>query len=132
MRNDSQVGAEIKSLLEDFAKAYPKDDIDKYLSFWAKDENLVVFGTGEKWVGYEGYKPAPQKDKDRFEDISLSYDWMKIDSFCSVAWVAMEVTVRLKIGSDMVSLPARMSGVLLKTGAEWQIVQGHISFPAEP
>ena len=71
MNEDSQVIDEINSFIQKFIKAYPKEDIDEYLSLFAKNENLVMFGTGEKWVGYEDYKSAPQKDKEKFDDISI-------------------------------------------------------------
>ncbi len=125
--NDPQIEAEIKAFFEEFAKAYPKDDIDKYLSFWSKDENLVVFGTGEKWVGYEEYKTGPQEDKDRYGDISLSFDWLSINSHGPIGWIAAEVSVSMSPGGQEMTLPARMTGVVKKTGNKWQIVQGHIS-----
>ncbi len=124
---DSQVIAEINIFIEKFIKAYPKNDVDEYLSLFAKDENLVVFGTGEKWVGYEDYKSAPQKDKDKFEEISITFDWKKINYHGQIAWFAAEVTVNFIIGGQKVSLPARVTGVLKKEGDEWLIKQGHIS-----
>jgi len=130
MNTDSQVLAEINDFIEKFIKAYPKNDVDEYLSLFAKDENLVVLGTGEKWVGYEHYKSAPQKDKDKFGDISITFDWRKINYHGKIAWFAAEVTVNLIIGNQKVSLPARITGVLKKEGDEWLIKQGHISSPA--
>ena len=76
--NDPQVVAEIEAFFEDFAKAYPKDDIGKYLSLFSKDENLVVFGTGEKWVGYEEYKTAPQtQDARRQDGVGGRMSWIR-------------------------------------------------------
>ena len=63
MNKDSQIIAEINVFIDKFIKTYPKNDVDEDLSLFAKNENLVIFGTGEKWVGYEDYKSAPQKDK---------------------------------------------------------------------
>ncbi len=130
MNIDPQVIAEINNFIEKFIKAYPKNDVDEYLSLFAKDENLVVFGTGEKWVGYEDYKSAPQKDKDKFGEISIAFDWKKINYHGQIAWFAAEVTVNLTIEDQKVRLPARITGVLKKKGDEWLITQGHISSPA--
>ena len=130
MNNDSQVVAEINSFIEKFVKAYSKTDINEYLSLFTKDENLVMFGTGEKWVGYENYKSAPQKDKDKFEDISIKFDWTKINYHGQIAWIAAEVTVSLKVAGQKMSVPARLTGVLKKEGNDWLIAQGHISSPA--
>ena len=130
MDTDSHIIAEINNFIERFIKAYPKNDIDEYLSLFAKDENLVVFWTGEKWVGYEDYKSAPQNDKDKFGEISITFDWKKINYHGQIAWFAAEVTVNLTIESQKLSLPARITGVLKKEGDEWLIKQGHISSPA--
>jgi len=130
VNNDSQVVAEINSFIEKFVKAYSKTDINEYLSLFTKDENLVMFGTGEKWVGYENYKSAPQKDKDKFEDISIKFDWTKINYHGQIAWIAAEVTVSLKVAGQKMSVPARLTGVLKKEGNDWLIAQGHISSPA--
>lgn len=126
----SQFLIEINSFIEKFIEAYPKKDVDEYLSLFVKDENLIMFGTGEKWVGYEDYKSAPQKDKDKFEDISITFDWKKINYHGRIAWLAAEVTVNVTIGGQKLSLPARLTGVLKKEGDEWLIAQGHISTPA--
>ena len=130
MNIDSQVITEISIFIEKFIKAYPKNDVDEYLALFAKDENLVVFGTGEKWVGYEDYKSAPQKDKDKFGEISITFDWKKINYHGQITWFAAEVTVNLIIGGQKVGVPARVTGVLKKKGDEWLIIQGHISSPA--
>lgn len=128
--NDPKTIAEIKEFFEEFTKAYPKDDIDRYLSLFSKDENLVVFGTGQKWVGYEEYKPAPQEDKDKFEDISISFDWLSINSHGPIGWIAAEVSGSLSPGGQKVTFSARLTGVVKKIGNKWQIVQGHISDPS--
>ncbi|NPD89744.1 MAG: nuclear transport factor 2 family protein [Asgard group archaeon] len=128
MSNDPQTIAEVKEFFEEFVEAYPKDDIDRYLALWAKDSNLVVYGTGEKWVGYEEeYKYAPAKEKERFDEISLSFDWTKINSHGSIAWIAADVTVNLRIGEQRIVSPARLTGVVKKSEGKWAIIQGHIS-----
>ena len=125
--NNPETIAEIEAFFEEFVKAYPKDNIDRYLALFAKDENLVMFGTGEKWVGYEDYKSAPQGDKEKFGDISISFDWLSINSHGPIGWVAAEVSVSLSPGDQRITVPARLTGVVKKSGDKWQIVQGHIS-----
>lgn len=128
MSNDPKTIAEVKEFFEEFVKAYTKEDLDRYLALFAKDSNLVMLGTGEKWVGYEEeYKYAPAKEKEQFDDISITFDWMKINSHGLIAWVAAEVTVNLQIGEQKIVSPARLTGVVKKTDGKWAIVQGHIS-----
>ena len=127
MSNESQTEAEVRSFFDEFVKAYPKDDIQRYLNLFLQDENLVMFGTGEKWLGWENYKGAPAEDKAKHGDISLSYDWLNINSFGPIAWIAAEVKVNVKVEGEWRGIPARLTGVLKKTEDKWKIVQGHIS-----
>ena len=129
MSNDPQTEAEIRAFFDEFVEAYPKDDLDRYLNLFLQDENLIMFGTGEKWLGWEEYKNAPVVDKERHGKISLSYDWLKINSHGSIAWFAAEVKVKVKVEGEWKSIPARLTGVVKKIEDKWKIVQGHISVP---
>ena len=127
MSNESQTETEIRSFFEDFVEAYPKDDLNRYLNLFSQDENLVMFGTGEKWLGWEKYKNAPAEDKARHGDISLTYDWLTVNSYGPVAWFAAEVAVKVKVEEEERSIPARLTGVVKKIEGKWKMVQGHIS-----
>ncbi len=127
MINDPRVEAEVKAFFKEFVEAYPKDDLDRYLNLFLQDENLVMFGTGEKWLGWEEYKNAPAEDKERHGEISLTYDWLTINSHGIIAWIAAEVNVKVKIEGEWRSIPARLTGVLREIEGKWKIVQGHIS-----
>ena len=119
--------AEVKSFFEEFVAAYPKDDLDRYLNLFSQDENLVMFGTSHKWLGWEEYKTAPAEEKERLGEITLTYDWLKINTHESVAWIASEVKVQFKVGEEWRIIPARLTGVAKKFQDKWKIVQGHIS-----
>ena len=129
MSNDTKTEAEVRAFFDEFVETYPKDDLDRYFNLFSQDENLVMFGTGEKWLGWEEYKNAPAVDKERHGEISLSYDWLKINSHGTIAWFAAEVQVKVKVEGEWRSIPARLTGVLKKIEAQWKIVQGHISVP---
>lgn len=128
MDNNPETIAEVKEFFEEFVKAYSKEDVGRYLALFARDSDLVVFGTGEKWVGYEEeYKFAPAKEKERFDDIALNIDWIRINSHGIVAWVAADVIVNLQVGEQKIVTSARLTGVVKKIESKWAIVQGHIS-----
>ena len=129
MINDPRVEEEVKAFFKEFVEAYPKDDLDRYLNLFLQDENLVMFGTGEKWLGWENYKNAPAEDKERHGEISLTYDWLTINSHGTIAWIAAEVNVNVKVEGEWRSIPARLTGVLREIEGKWKIVQGHISVP---
>lgn len=130
MTIDSQLEGEIKAFFDEFVEAYSKENLDRYLNLFLQDEDLVMFGTSEKWLGWDEYKNAPVKDKEQFDSISLSYDWLKINSHGDVAWAAAEVTMFLKFGAEQMTVPARLTGVARKIEGVWKIVQGHISVPS--
>lgn len=130
MNNSTQSEVEIRAFFDEFVNAYPKDDIQRYLDLFLQDETLVMFGTGEKWLGWENYKGAPAEDKARHGEISLSYDWLEVNYHGPVAWIAAEVKVNVKIESEWKGIPARLTGVLKKIGENWKIAQGHISIPS--
>ena len=123
------IETEVCAFFDEFVDAYPKDNLERYLSLFLQDENLVMFGTGEKWLGWAEYRSAPAEDKARHGDISLTYDWLTINSYGPVAWIATEVTVKVKGEGEERSIPARLTGVLKKIEDKWKIVQGHISVP---
>ena len=129
MFKDAKVEAEVKAFFDDFVKAYPKDDIDWYLSFWDQSPDLMVFGTGEKWLGWEEYKSAPAEDRKKYDHITLDYDWLKINSYGSIAWLATEISLAISKGGEVMKLPARGTMVLIKKGERWSIIQAHISMP---
>lgn len=131
LSKDSKIETEVKAFFDEFVKAYSKEDLERYLNLFSQDENLVMFGTAEKWLGWDEYKDAPKKDKERFDEISLSFDWLSINSHCLIAWIAAEVKLTVKIGLEIMTIPARLTGVLKKTDNKWKIVQGHISVPSE-
>jgi ketosteroid isomerase-like protein len=127
LTTDPKLIAEVKAFFEEFVAAYPKDDLDRYLNLFSQDENLVMFGTSHKWLGWEEYKSAPAEEKERLGEITLTYDWLKVNAHETVAWIAAEVKVQFKIGEDWNIVPARLTGVAKKIQDKWKIVQGHIS-----
>ena len=109
MSNDPKTEAEVRAFFDEYIKAYPKDDLDRYLNLFSQDENLVMFGTNEKWLGWGEYKSAPAEDKERYGEISLEYDWLKVNSQGLVAWIAAEVKVNVKVEGEWRSIPARLT-----------------------
>ncbi|MHA1199263.1 MAG: AtzH-like domain-containing protein [Candidatus Heimdallarchaeaceae archaeon] len=130
MSNDNQTEVEVRAFFEEFVEAYPKDDLQRYLNLFSQDENLVMFGTGEKWLGWEDYKSAPAEDKARHGEISISYEWLNVNSHGPIAWISAEVKVNVKAEGEQRGIPARLTGVVKKIEDKWKIVQGHISIPS--
>jgi hypothetical protein len=86
-----------------------------------------MIGTAQKWKGWEEYKDAPAEERKRFNNINLTYEWLKINSHGNVGWIAAKVVVILHFETREIKTPARLTGVVKKTDGKWKIVQGHIS-----
>ena len=127
MSNDPQTEKEIRAFFDEFIQAYPKEDIQRYLNLFQQDENLIMIGTGQKWIGWENYKDAPAKERIRFNNISLSFEWLKVNSHGDVGWIAAKVVVNVHYEVREIKVPARLTGVVKKIDGKWKIVQGHIS-----
>ena len=127
MSNNPDTIKEIQAFFDEFIQAYPKDDIQRYLDLFQQDENLIMFGTGQKWLGWEEYKDAPAQERQSFDNISLEYEWLKVNSHGDVGWIAAKVIVILHYEVREIKVPARLTGVVKKINGNWKIVQGHIS-----
>lgn len=125
--NDPQTAKEIRAFFDEFILAYSKDELHSYLDLFQQDENLVIFGTGQKWIGWKSYKDAPTEDRKRFDKISLSYEWLKINSHGDIGWVAASVVFMMHTKGKEIRAPARLTGIVKKIDGKWKIVQCHIS-----
>ncbi len=113
----------VNEILEGFHAAAAKSDFEKYFAHW--DEQSVFLGTDakERWTGKEFKdfaKPYFAKGqgwtyKSRERHISISPDGR-------VAWFD-ELLDNAKYGE------CRGSGVVIKQGADWKLVQYNLSIP---
>jgi len=129
LSDDPQTGKEIRAFFDEFIQTYPKDNLRRYLNLFQHDENLVMFSTGENWIGWKSYKNAHAEELKRLDKISFSYDWLKVNSYGEIAWVAAKVTLIVHDNGKQTKAPARLTCVLKKIDNSWKIVQGHISVP---
>ncbi len=116
MVTNPQVEKEIKNLLNKIFESMKKKDIKAYLSFLDESEHIVAYGSepGERFVGYNNIKEAIKKDWERYDELALTIECLKIGSKGNVAWVASEVLVNLKFGGQEMSAPARNTMVFIK------------------
>jgi ketosteroid isomerase-like protein len=125
--NDPKTEKEIRAFFDEFIQAYPKENIQRYLDLFQQDENLIMIGTAQKWIGWENYKDALAKERNQFHNISLSYEWLKVNSYGDIGWLAAKVNVIMHYEVREIKIPARLTGVVKKINGKWKIVQGHIS-----
>ena len=129
MNAEKKVQNEIMQVFQDMADSFAEKDSKKYLDLFAKNTDIVIYGSqeGEKWTSVKEYMKSVDNNWSFAEKITIQYDWIKIDSFKDVAWVATDVIFKSKIKNKVMAVPGRMTAVLKKIDDNWKIVQSHFS-----
>jgi len=132
---DSKDEAQIKALLDRWAKAFEARDITGIMSNYASGDAVVAYDLVPP-LQYKG-KEAYQKDYLEFLSqydgpIQVEYRDMRVVSGGDVAFVhALErFTGKLKNGQQS-DLWLRYTGGLRKVDGTWLIVHDHVSVPAD-
>lgn len=122
----------VLSTLDKIAEAFEERDLDKMMSLFYTDEDIVVIGTGadEKRVGKSEARSLFKRDWSQSEASSIDYNWKSISAEGKFAWAAVEATVYARIGSREIHLPTRLTIIMKKSGKQWLIVHWHTSLPA--
>jgi len=122
----------VQSTLDKVAEAFEERDLDKMMSLFSTDEDIIVIGTGadEKKVGKSEARSLFKRDWSQSEASSIVYNWKSISAEGKFAWATVEATFYARIGSREIHLPTRITIILKKLGKEWLIVHWHASLPA--
>ena len=132
MKADETTRNAINSILNEMAEALQARDLEAYMSFFAKEPNMLTIGLEEKElsVGDHGLKERMKKTFEEAHSMFIKYGWTSIKANGDAAWVASNTTYTVKKkGKQEVSIPARMTGVLEKIGGNWLWTQLHFSTP---
>jgi uncharacterized protein (TIGR02246 family) len=132
MKADAKTEAEVMDVVRQCFEAFNKRDLDACLAFFAPDPDVVAIGTGgdEKCIGLAEIKTIFERAFAQFEDASVKFGWHSVSATGSMAWVAADVTLRVKTGGREINEPLRLTTVLEQWGDKWLIVQWHDSLPA--
>jgi ketosteroid isomerase-like protein len=125
---------DIKSVLNQYNKAFETEDMELLSTTVAHDEDMVCFGTdaAERWVGWESLKESLQKQFDAFENTKLSVkdQVIKISQSTDVAWMSYITDAQAEVQGDLVKFEGiRGTAVFEKRDSKWVIVQFHVSVP---
>ncbi len=109
--------------------AYAVQDLDKVLSYYAPDPDLVAIGTsvGEKYIGRQAIGEGLTKDFAQSQGSLLRITWSSISSSGNVAWVAADCEAEVMSRCGVLLVPGRLTAVLEKRGEKWLIMQTHFS-----
>jgi uncharacterized protein (TIGR02246 family) len=132
MNADQQTGAAVMAVLNRFCEAYVTRDVDRLLSLFAADDDVLVIGTGqdERRVGRPAIRAQVERDWAQSDACRFHWTWHSVSAAGPVAWLAAEGDIDAQVGEQHATLPVRLTCVLEKRAGEWLFVQFHTSAPA--
>jgi len=130
VKADPKIEAAVMNVINRYVESYIKRDADAVLALWVPDPDVVLIGTGvdERRIGLVDIKA--QCERDFAQGTSIKISWHSVSAAGSVAWVAADLTARVKTSGREISLQGRLTSVLERRGDRWFIVQRHLSLPA--
>jgi hypothetical protein len=132
MKADAKTEAAAKAVLQKVADGYARRDMDLVRAAFARDPDVVMFGTGahEKRIGLKQIEAQVERDWSQSDSTAIRYGWVSVSAAGTVAWVATDASFEVKAGGQQATLPVCATFVLEMRGEDWLIVQGHFSFAA--
>ncbi|MCD4772514.1 MAG: nuclear transport factor 2 family protein [Bacteroidales bacterium] len=126
---------QIENILDQYVIANENKDLSIIEKIWANEDDIVLIGTDsdEKLIGWKQIKNAIQHQFKSFEDvyISVSEQMIFVNETGNTAWFSEILSYNFIYNGEAMSFEGiRFTGVLEKS-TDWEIVQGHLSIPAE-
>ena len=124
----------VKSLYDQFTKAFNKGDVNGIMAFYAPDVFVFDLAPPREYPTWAAYKKDWQDLFDMFPGpVATSVSELHITVAGSVAYTHFINDTRLnaKDGSKT-HLVARVTDVLRKQNGKWLIVLEHVSVPVDP
>ena len=131
MKATKATQAALLKVLRDSFRAYSRQDLDKLMEYYSGERDLVCIGTGkdEHYVGFEALREGFERDFIQSQSASLKIKPLSASVAGTVAWLAAESTVTVKMETSSVVIRGRLTCVFERKGRRWIIVQSHFSVP---
>ncbi len=119
-------------VMDDYAKACGRKDVDALMGMFAPEEDIVNIGTqgDEWWVGREALRRGFERMFAEAENITVRYKDITEASAGPVCWFSAKVTFGMTVEGRRMEITGRNTGVLVERGKKWLIAQSHFSMPA--
>jgi ketosteroid isomerase-like protein len=132
VKADSTTEAAVLAALKKWLETYASRDLEALMGLFKPDPKTIVIGTGadEKRVGLNEIRSQFERDYDQCEAISTELGWYSISTSDSVAWIAGEITFKVKASGQEIGLPTRITTVLELQAGQWLIALWHVSVPS--
>jgi predicted ester cyclase/ketosteroid isomerase-like protein len=114
MQGDGRTEAAVMDVMNKWRASYAARDIDAIMALYAPDTDVVLIGTGanERCVGPTEIRALHELEWSQSEAGSIELGWHAVSAAASMACVAMEVTVHVRVEGQEMHLPARITAVL--------------------
>ena len=131
MKANKEIEEDVLKVIEGFHRAYAEKNIEKSLSYFADDADLVAFGTDrdETDLGVAGIRRNLESDFRKEKNISIEMTWHSVSARGHIAWLAAEYQVHAELVGESMTFQARSTVVLEKREGRWLIVHTHVSNP---
>jgi len=132
MKADAKTEAEVMAVFDRMRECYAKRDLSGLVALFATDPDVIGIGSGadEKRIGPDQLKIQLERDFAQCESLSMKFEWLSISSAGSVAWVAADCVLDIRVSGEDMTLSGRLTAVLEKRGDCWLIMQEHLSMPS--
>lgn len=126
--------AKIRLVLEKYIRASETQDLELMESIWVNDESVVAFGTdvGERLQGWDELKKVYRRQFSTFREtyISARDQMIRLNDSGNTAWFSQILNYNFVLeGIAKKYEGIRFTGVMVKKGDHWKLVQIHLSLP---
>jgi len=133
MKADAKTVAAVRDLLEEYAGALSRGDLDTVMAMFAKEPGLVHIGTGaDEWCeGCGELREQFWRVVEQSEGLRLQFANLHVSQAGRVCWLSSNAKVSAKVTGQDRTYDVRATAVLEKRGDNWYFVQTHFSLPAD-
>lgn len=112
-----------------FAATYSAKDLDALLGLISSDDNVIVIGSGadEVRIGADAVRAQYQRDLTEADELHLDVGSTRATIRGEVAWAYVEPILTATVGGQQVTMPLRMTVVLVAEREDVLIHHVHIS-----
>jgi len=120
---------ELSVVIRDWYYAASEGQVEQFLAFFLQDAQATYIGTDptEIWYGYDQIRQNIEENFRTYGKWTVMSKNLVVRRVDDVAFFTDEVELSARFGGSSIAEDARMSGVLVKRGDSWKIIQAHFS-----
>lgn len=121
-------GDEVRAVLDRFLELYRAKDSGGLLGLVTDDTMLVGTGADEVRFGRDGFRAQAERDFSQADEMSMTYDDLRVSVVGDVAFAYASVRVAGSAGGEDFEMSGLRATFALVRGADgWKLAQMHLS-----